>query len=362
MQVSNMNNNTAIAVKATHNTELRRFALERPSFSLLEQYLYNIFSLNGLPLSITFQQDGEGQARIISSDQELISAVQLATGSPLRLSVELASERKEENLHFVPQADQQHLLQEREVKFEEYKEVEIPAGPQRGKGRGRGKIVSIEARQVRVEVNRERLIGRIQEFEKRLENPSLPAERQEIIRSKLVKLRQNLDAANEKATKLTQLKTAAPVGEKSSGNRGCGRGRGRRGNGLGNGVGNGRGRGKVQRAPKVQPFSAESGVTEDKSVTAAIVNFHQCKADLKEARKSGDPEALARAQESLKQAKLARREKMAQLVGPQRAHYRHCVGKFKEAKKNSDEDLEKEAHNDLLKAINDLKISKKYSA
>lgn len=181
----------------------------------------------------------------------------------------------------------------------------------------------------------------------------------------------NVDGAEQ------TLATGADYDQK---NRGCGQKRGGRGNGRGRRVPRpgrsqndnveagiqkrdcplrkARGRGAAHahyRAPKVE---RKPDFPHDETITAALVNFHTCKADMKEARKSGDPAAVESCKQAMRQARQLRREKMAALVGPQRAYYMQCVRKLKAAKKIGDVELEKEAHDELVVAINALKISK----
>jgi hypothetical protein len=282
-----------VHIKVAYENEFRRFLLTPVSFENLETTLKTLFNLN-TEFRIKFQDD-ENDWVLLTTDQELVYATELS-GSPLRLQVSVN-----------PSAQPAENARGRGKGC-------------RGRGQGRGGFKSPEER---LTAKSSRLADRIAELEEKINSGKLTADRERVIRWRLLMLQDKLAAvknrkesfANVPSTEAEAVAAPEPVSaenvkveeEKPS----C-RG-GRRGRGCGRG---GWRRAMMDEDGTDRPVR-ERPVRERKPRVAIppeiIENFRQCKADLRAARESGDAEKIQSCSEALKTARAAKFEARAAL-------------------------------------------------
>jgi hypothetical protein len=276
-----------VHIKVAYENEFRRFLLTPVSFEQLETTLKNLFSLNA-EFRIKFKDD-EDDWVLLTSDQELIYATELS-GSPLRLQVSIN-----------PSAQPAENARGRGGKG------------CRGRGLGRGGLISPEER---LTAKSSRLADRIAELEEKINSGKLTADRERVIRWRLLKLQDKLAVvkskkesfANAPSQSTEAVAASEPVSaenvkveEKPS----CGGGR------RGRGCGRGGWRRAMMNDGTDHPVR-ECPVRERKPRVAIppeiIENFRQCKSDLRAARESGDAEKIQSCMEAFKTARAAKFE------------------------------------------------------
>jgi hypothetical protein len=277
--------NTSVHIKVAYENEFRRFLLTPVSFVQLESTLKTLFNLNA-GIRIKFQDD-ENDWVLLTTDQELSYATELS-GSPLRLQVSL-----------LPESAPAENACRRGGKG------------CRGRGLGRGGCKSPEEK---LTAKSSRLADRIAQLEEKINSGQLTADRERVIRWRLLMLQDKLAAVKNKkesfANPQTPTETVAvpePVStesEKVDEAKPSLRG-GRRGRGCGRGFrrammdGDGTDRPVRERKPHLAP--------------EVIENFRQCKTNLRAARESGDAENIKSCLEALKNARAAKFEARAAL-------------------------------------------------
>jgi len=289
MQTQQSITKSPVHVKVAYENEFRRFLLTPVSFQQLSTTLKTLFNLSA-GFRIKFQDD-ENDWVLLTTDQELEYATELS-GSPLRLQVSLLE---------VPQL--------------------LPCGFSgikkgfRGRGQGRGgcKISPEE----RLTAKTSRLAERIVQLEEKLSSEKLPAERERVIRWRLLMLQDKLAAVKNKkesfANPQPSTETVAPepvstvtvpepVEEEKPPCRG-----GRRGRGCGRGG---------CRRPMMEAGTDHPKDRKPRIAPEFIENFRQCRADLRAARDSGDAEKIQSCMEALKNAKAAKWQARAALRAP----------------------------------------------
>jgi hypothetical protein len=178
----------------------------------------------------------------------------------------------------------------------------------------------------------------------------LTSERERVLRWKLVKLQEKLQAASEKKESLSYaLKEEIPDSQTPKedhhapveGTRG--RGRGMRGRG---------GRGRMVPHPTME--QQETPI----DFRASLQNFREAKVALKVARKSGNAEAILVAEEALKTAMETKKSSLAVALATQRERKRDCTIKLKEAQRSGNEEQVKICEEALAQAFSELKQAK----
>jgi len=279
-----------VHIKVAHANEFRRFLLTPVSYENLETTLKALFNLNS-EFRIKFQDD-ENDWVLISTDQELAYATEL-TGSPLRLQLETTEYTKPEG------------------NTEGQRRGRGGRGCRGGKGLGRGGFQSHEERLAK---SSSRLEERINQLETKLNSDEkLPSDREEVIRWRLAKLQEKLATVKAMKESLADSNTSPDVeqpnveetveavseeiGEEKPS---CKRGGRRGGRGCHGGWGRPRdSEGHEGRKPRVD--------------SEILAKFHQCKADLRAARESGDAEKIESCFQALRIAKDAKWEARAAL-------------------------------------------------
>jgi len=264
---------TEIHIKAVLENEFRRFCLNPPTFDNLQSTLRRLFNIEN-NFSVKFQDD-EKDWVLISSDSELLYAVELA-GTPLRVQINAVI-----NTPKVPDvADTQEV-------------------PSRGKcrwGRGRGGCHQGRfggdpqlSKEERLAKKTSRLTERISELETKLNSGQVPTEREQVLRWRLLQLQNKLSFVSAMKDSLkdmpspTDEATEIAYSEEKYGR--CGR----------------RGR-NCQR----EKFGCRARLPPE-----VMAHFHQCRFDLQAARASGNPEQIQAAQAAFlaaKQRKFEARE------------------------------------------------------
>jgi hypothetical protein len=272
-------NTTSVHIKAAYDNEFRRFLLTPVTFQQLESTLKTLFNLN-VDVRVKFQDD-ENDWVLLTTDQELSYATELS-GSPLRLQVSLLPESTT---------------------------AENNAGKRggkgcRGRGLGRGGCKSPEER---LTAKSSRLATRITQLEEKLNSEQLTADRERVIRWRLLMLQDKLAAVKNRkesfANPETPTETVAvpePVStenemeEEKPSFRG-----GRRGRGCGRGG---------WRKARMDGDGTDRPVRFRKHPIAPeiIEHLRQCKTNLRAARASGDVEKIQACQEALRSAKDAK--------------------------------------------------------
>jgi hypothetical protein len=213
--------------------------------------------------------------------------------------------------------------------------------------------------QERLSTKCNRLSDRIAQVEARLANPTLTSDRERVLRWRLVQLQEKLQATKEKRESLetilkegipepsqtpNELNEANPALEGRRGGRGCGRGRGR---------------GRMARALMEQPTDTPVDASTDaSSPRESLQKFREAKVALKVARKSGNTEAIAAAEEAVKIAMEAKKSSLFGALASQRDHKRECAIKLREAQKSGDEEQVKICQEALANAFNELRQAK----
>jgi len=282
-----------------HDNEFRRFLLSPISFLNLHTTLKTLFGLES-EFRIKFQDD-ENDWVLVTDDQELVYATELS-GSPLRLQVKLNSSE--------PSKAGAESLSATEIGRRR-------GCRGRGRGAGRGGFKSPEER---LSNQSSRLTDRINQLETKINSNNLSSERERVLRWRLAKLQEKLAFAKamkesletKPQTNAGPPETAAVVlepvpsnvtpseekEEKSSW-------RGRRGRG---------GRGCCRRA--MMEDGSDQPVHKGRKARVApeiIANFRQCKADLRDARESGNAEEVQACLERFQAAKATKLEARAAL-------------------------------------------------
>jgi hypothetical protein len=290
-----------VHVKVAYENEFRRFLLNPVTFEQLETTLTTLFNINA-EFRIKFQDD-ENDWVLLTTDQELVYATELS-GSPLRLQVKLL---------------------ETSVKNTDAEAVPIEKGRGRGgkgcRGRGLGRGGCKLSPEERLALKSSRLAERITVLESKLTSKTLPAERERVVRWRLTKLQEKLTAitamkeslGNEPSTTDEQAPTGAPtecvnpiLGEEEEKTSGRGGRRGGRG-----------GRGGWRRAMMEDGTDRPVGPRKPRMDPEIMAKFRQCKADLQEARESGDAEKIEICLEAFKTAKATKMEARAALRAQQ---------------------------------------------
>lgn len=385
-------------VKVNYNNEFRRFALETLSFAQLESTLRVLYSLDdSVQLKVKFQDD-ENDWVLLSSDEELSYAVEF--GLPLRLSFQVIEVQTPPPTSNIPSSAEIPTVFPAAKMSDVYSSPATsfypPAGestvPVRGgRGRGRGRVGGNVTMQDRLNAKTSRLSERIEALEARLaENPTLPSERQRVLRWRLSQLQSKLSAVQEKKSSLDMsvsssnatattpnLNTVPTPSVDTADNateelRGFGfarRGHGPHGHGPHghehspgpHGHGRGRGRGGF-RGPRggrgALKFVSESNHPDIVNARDAFTKFRQCKIDLKVARKSGNPQAIESCEAAFKAAQNNRKESLGNILGDQRAHKRECAQNLRFAQKSGNEEQIKTCEAALAQAITELKQAK----
>jgi len=312
---------TPVHIKAQHNDEYRRFSLQELTFASLDSTLRTLFHITS-DIKVKFLDD-EKDWILISSDPELLYAIAIST-SPIRIQVTLVGNGP---VASVPQTAP-------EASEEQYS---FPMrGCRRGMGRGgcgRGPMLS---EQERLALKTARITARISAFETALLEPSLPSDRARAITWRLDHLKSKLEKLKSTPTNESQGEgqeehgrpwRRGPPGCENMGHFPCGEppawghcGRGRGGRCA-------RARFDVQRATESEVPCDEAptrghcgkgrggrcarldGQSEGDHVCGKKwAHFHECKENLKVARRSGDAEAIKVAYEALLLAKKEKKE------------------------------------------------------
>jgi hypothetical protein len=185
-----------IAIKAQYQNEIRRFALPfKSTFATLETSIINLFSLTGPVIKFT---DDEGDQCTISTQQEFDTAVELNQGKVLRLHL------------FAPVVDVPQIPMTTSVPT-------TMMAPQMNKDH---KGFWLE----KMENKKAGLIARRDHINSKLADESLPAERRQMLTSKLEKIQEKITFFETKQQQISQHPH-----EHWKGGKGFGRG-GQRGN------------------------------------------------------------------------------------------------------------------------------------
>jgi len=282
-----------VHIKVAHADEFRRFLLTPVSYENLEITLKALFNLNS-EFRIKFQDD-ENDWVLLSTDQELAYATEL-TGSPLRLQLELL-----ETTEYTKPEGNSEGFQRRGGRGK---------GCRGGKGLGRG---GCQSREERLAKSSSRLEERINQLETKLNSEEkLPSDREEFIRWRLAKLQEKLATVKAMKESLADSNSSPNVeqpnvegtveavseeiGEEKKPS--CKRGGRRGGRGCHGGWGRPMGTDCQEgRKPRFDP--------------ELLAKFRQCKADLRDARESGDAEKIESCFQALRIAKDAKWEARA---------------------------------------------------
>lgn len=283
-----------VHIKVAHENEFRRFLLTPVSIEKLESTLKSLFNLTN-DFQIKFQDD-ENDWVLLSTDQELVYATELS-GSPLRLSLKMI-EAKTTDL----------------PTCEGFKGGRGGRGCHGGKGFGRGGCKSL-CDEERLAKSSSRLAERINQLETKLNSGTLTSEREQVVRWRLSKLQEKLAVVKAMKESLADVPnveqqpvsgeetTVTPTKHDSNSEVTWGR-RGGRG---------GCGGWRKAMSEDGEGWKGRKGCNRARVDPELVAKFRQCKADLHEARESGDAEKINACLEAFKAAKTAKWEARAAL-------------------------------------------------
>jgi len=290
-----------VHIKVAHENEFRRFLLTPVSYEKLESTLKSLFNLTN-EFQIKFQDD-ENDWVLLSTDQELVYATELCD-TPLRLSINLL----------------------------ESKTTDLPTcegfkkGGRGGRGcrgglngkLGRGGCKSL-CNEEKLAKSSSRLAERINQLETKLNSGTLTSEREQVVRWRLAKLQEKLaivTAMKESLADVPNVEQQPVPGEETTvvptenevvaTKLGATRGRGRGGRG-------GCGGWRKAMGEDGEEWKGRKGCNRVRVDPELVAKFRQCKADLQEARESGDAEKINACLEAFKAAKAAKLEARAAL-------------------------------------------------
>jgi len=289
-----MQTQTNVHVKAISYSDLRRFALTETNFDALQSTIRLVFAFSPEVSFVLKFLDDEKDWISFSTDFELQHAIELSK-SLLRVRVVL------------PDAIDTPVTEGSCPRGEKEK-GRGGRGCRGGRG-GRGFAITTERLTLKLEI----ITQRISDLEEILADPATPSDRKRAITWKLDKLK-------EKAERLTAIKNSTetqpenaediPREQHSMWRRGPGRNT-EEGTGTGSEGCWGRGRGGRGCRGKMARQGEEEG---DHPVGKWVVpketwaQFQECKENLRNARKSGDAEAIKQALEAFMEAKEKKKE------------------------------------------------------
>jgi len=295
-----------IHIKAELNGEFRRFSLDKTDFTHLLETIISVYSLPcDEKLRISFVDD-EKDLVTISSDAELLYAVDLC--QPLRLTVTKISEAV---LHHTPEADD----------GQRGKWAQKPGW----KNDKRWKDFHSPTNEEKIQSKITYLSERVLHVESLLASGELPAHRERTLTWKLEKLR-------DKLVYFKTLQTDPSARGRGRGGRG-GRGRG----------GRGRGCGEWEGPKEVDPVAA---------------HLRDCRKHLRIAQREGNQEEIAKCEEALQDAKSQKRAAKEGFCTAEKALKRECLMNLREARASGDKDRIEECACALIDAKEALQKAK----
>jgi len=296
-----------VHIKIQFRSEIRRFSLATPSFTLLESTVRDLFELSS-EFKVRYLDD-ENDWVTISNNSELAYALELS--NLLRLTITL----KDEETTTVPLSESTQGTES----------PEHFGKCRRGRGRGgRGKAgkpwKANLSPEERLEKKTSRLTERIATLEEKMKDETIPKDRVRVLVWRLQNLKEKLDAVNADRSTLESTGSLPDHPHGHHGHHGRGRGCGGRGRGA-------RGRGHCQKwKEEPQPGEPQPAMTEDSPTPCN--DIFQCKTNLMAARKSGNKDEIEACRGALKLAKQERKNSMSpekrELIKAKRAQVQQC--------------------------------------